>query len=344
VRFRATRAWDLAGQRLALRARRHGIALGIGVGACCVALPSANAQPSNAQPSNAQSSNAQPSSGARPNKSGASSVDTALAEKYAALAFEAYSRKAYAEAVGLYERGLAVAPSADILYNIARIYDLGLRHRALAMDYYRRYADDPGAVPSRILIANQRLAELRAAEQAATLDVEPPAHSHLAAAAAGAQTTTGASRQMVAQRAPLPTSSISAAQTTPIHSPTARATSGAGVTPLEVTALALGGVGLASVGIGVGFGIAARTQTDTWRQYCDGNACTSQRGVDAAESARRSARVATVGFATGGTLLALSSVIWWLGSAGERSGGVAALDVTPIASESELGWSVSGQF
>jgi hypothetical protein len=116
------------------------------------------------------------------------------------------------------------------------------------------------------------------------------------------------------------------------------------LTALELTALTMAGVGLAGVGIGVGFGFAARAETDTWRRYCDGNDCTSQRGVNAAESAERSARVATVGFATGGTLLALSTVVWWLGSASEGSGSGAALDVSPVASESELGWTVSGRF
>jgi hypothetical protein len=301
----------------------------------CGAVPNASAQ---------SSTGAQSSTSARPRAGTPSSADTALAEKYAALAFDAYSRKAYAEAVGLYERGLAVAPSADILYNIARIYDLGLRHRALAMDYYRRYVDDPGAVPSRILIANQRLAELRAAEQAATLDVETPAHTHASAAALGAQKTTDSSRQMSAQRGPVSGSNASMAPAEPMPSRAARTSSSNGLAPLEITALAVGGVGLASVGVGVGFGIAARAQTDTWRQYCDGNACSSQRGVDAAESAERSARVATIGFATGGTLLALSTVVWWLSSAGDSADAAAALDLSPVASESELGWTFSGRF
>jgi tetratricopeptide (TPR) repeat protein len=306
-------------------------------------MPSASAQTNARAPSSAStqtSTNTSP----RPRAGTPSSADTALAEKYAALAFEAYSRKAYAEAVGLYERGLAVAPSADILYNIARIYDLGLRHRALAMDYYRRYVDDPGAVPSRILIANQRLAELRAAEQAATLDVEPPAHTRASADLVGAQKATGPSSQMSAQRGPVSPSHATAAPAEPLPSRAARTSPRTGVTPLEITALTLGGVGLASVGIGVGFGIAARAQTDTWRQYCDGNACTSQRGVDAAESAERSARVATIGFATGGTLLALSTVVWWLGEAGKSTDAAAALEVSPVASESELGWTFSGSF
>src|SRR5690606_6622437 len=96
---------------------------------------------------------------------------------YAARAFDAYKRKDYQSAIALYQKALEAAPSADILYNIARIYDLGLRDRALAISFYSRYVNDPGAVPNRIEVATKRLAELRAAELAAVAppSVEPAA-------------------------------------------------------------------------------------------------------------------------------------------------------------------------
>src|SRR5688500_1131432 len=75
-----------------------------------------------------------------------SALDVARAEQYAADAFDAYGRKAYAEAIALYERAYSIAPNGDvILYNIARIYDVGLHSRSLAIDYYRRYTAAPGA-------------------------------------------------------------------------------------------------------------------------------------------------------------------------------------------------------
>src|SRR5688572_6208587 len=49
-------------------------------------------------------------------------ADVALAERYAAAAFEAYRAREYGRAVSLYEQALAAAPSAEILYNIARVY------------------------------------------------------------------------------------------------------------------------------------------------------------------------------------------------------------------------------
>jgi tetratricopeptide (TPR) repeat protein len=48
------------------------------------------------------------------------------AEQLAAQAFEAYERKEYDRAIELYEKALAAASSADILYNIARVATIAL--------------------------------------------------------------------------------------------------------------------------------------------------------------------------------------------------------------------------
>ena len=47
-----------------------------------------------------------------------------LAEQKAAQAFQAYQEERFSEAVALYIDAYNAAPSADILYNVARIYDL----------------------------------------------------------------------------------------------------------------------------------------------------------------------------------------------------------------------------
>ena len=58
--------------------------------------------------------------------------DVARAESYAAEAFQAYAEKDYPRAVALYQQALDAAPSADIVYNIARIYDTKLEDAAHA--------------------------------------------------------------------------------------------------------------------------------------------------------------------------------------------------------------------
>src|SRR4051794_22780210 len=67
------------------------------------------------------------------------SPDVTRAESYAADAFAAYEKKDYQEAVVLYLKALEAAPSADVLFNLAKIYDTKLNDRQLAMSFYRRY-------------------------------------------------------------------------------------------------------------------------------------------------------------------------------------------------------------
>src|SRR5688572_32828061 len=86
----------------------------------------------------------------------AASSDVSKAENYAAQAFEAYERKDYQEAVVLYLKALEAAPSSDALYKLAKIYDAKLRHRELAMKFYRRYMADPGAERDRVRAAHAR--------------------------------------------------------------------------------------------------------------------------------------------------------------------------------------------
>jgi hypothetical protein len=51
-------------------------------------------------------------------------------------------------------------PTGDMLYNVARIYDIKLGERARAADYYRRYTTEIDAEPGRVRIANERLRAL----------------------------------------------------------------------------------------------------------------------------------------------------------------------------------------
>jgi hypothetical protein len=205
------------------------------------------------------------------------------AEQKAAQAFDAYQAKRFAEAVGLYIEAYEASPNADILYNIARIYDTKLGDRPLASNFYRRYITDPGAVGDRVQLANERLVSLREAELAA-------------APAAPAPTETSPARSLAAPAASAP----------------------ARWTGSELTGTLLGVTGIVALGVGAGFGFAAMDESKTMRDLCDGNLCREQRGIDAAESATDHARISTIGFASGGALLALGAAFYFWPS-GERS-------------------------
>jgi tetratricopeptide (TPR) repeat protein len=205
------------------------------------------------------------------------------AEQLAAQAFEAYERKEYDRAIELYEKALAAASSADILYNIARVYDVGLNDGPRATEYYRRYLAEPKTPAPRRQLAEQRIAALRPPPLIAPIETDPAA--------------------TIADTA------------LPQH--------GSSWTWRETSALALAGSGVIALGIGAGFGISAASQSDTWKRDCDGNVCQTQSGVNAAHTAADRARVATIALAAGGALLAGGAAIWWLGPRREQSPRVA---------------------
>jgi tetratricopeptide (TPR) repeat protein len=203
----------------------------------------------------------------------------ALAEQKASKAFEAYQSKRFSEAVALYIEAYDASPNADILYNVARIYDTKLGDRPLAINFYRRYIGDPGAVADRIQLANERLVALREAELAATRPAEAPVAPPVRAV--------------------------------PAPAPVAPAS---GWNATQVTGVALAATGVVALGVGTGFGIAAMKNARTSKDLCDGSVCREQRGIDAAGKATDHALVSTIGLASGGALLALGAAFYfWLG-------------------------------
>jgi hypothetical protein len=263
----------------------------------------------------------------------------AIAERHAAEAFEAYQRHDYGRALLLYQQAMAAAPSADIAYNIARVYDLGLHDPARAIEWYERYIAFPGAAMERVERARARADELRATEHGDTLRRSPEQSS-----APDFGRAPGATRPA---REPLPDITrdfpldvIEPARQRPPPAPRKRQ----GFAPLQTAALTLGSMGLVGVGVGVGFALAARAQSDDWRRDCDGNQCSSSQAVHAAESAARSANIATVGFAAGGGLLALGAALWLIDSGSERPERARALQVEPMVQAAGGGALVSGSF
>jgi hypothetical protein len=237
------------------------------------------------------------------------------AEQRAAQAFQAYERKDYPAAVALYLEAYESSPSADMLYNIARIYDTKLGDRPLAMTFYRRYIADPGAIADRIKLANARLVELREAE----LAVDTAADQNAANAAQARPY--GASMAAPQQREP--------------HWST-----------LRWAGIGVGAAGVIGVGVGAVFGIKAMSGASTANDLCDGNACTTQRGVDAANDASSDASIANVGFIAGGLLLATGTVMFIFGGDEEpeskRLGN--GLDVRAAIDPSQVGLELSGRF
>lgn len=250
----------------------------------------------------------------------------AVAEAYAADAYEAYAGHDYETAVKLYEKALNAAPSADILYNLARIHDRKLRHRSAAIGYYERYLNDTGADPARARDVQARLQVLRELEDIA---------EH-------------ANRQVPAERAsrtaPAPAPVEPAVQRVePTTGQTARADGDPGMSGGQLSGVVVAALGLAGVGLGVGFGLAAKTDADEAHRLCDGNACSAQAGVDAAERADDRALASTIAFAAGGTLIAAGLGLWVF-TGPDDSHEQARITVTPVAAANLIGATAAGRF
>lgn len=243
-----------------------------------------------------------------------SAATTALAEDYAEQAYQAYQARRHADAIALYRKAYDTFPSADMLYNIARIYDTGLKDRPLAITFYRRYVADPGAVPERIRMANGRLAQLKEAE----------------AVAIAVQSATRSYPRVPA--APWPGPPIRDRGEQLFWS------------RWRVVSVATGAAGVLALGVGAGYGLSAMAKADIVDQVCEGNLCRDQRGVDASYAARDRATLATLGVAVGGGLVAASALMFFLAPGADPPGEGQSLAFAPLATPSQMGIQVGGAF
>jgi hypothetical protein len=264
--------------------------------------------------------------------------DIEHAEAYAAQAFQAYAQRDYEKAVALYLQAYEAVPSAEILYNIARVHDIGLQDVALSISFYQDYVLSPDAEPHRIEIARERIRRLSTIEAAVR---ERSAHAVSADVARTPWVEASATGPTEAGSA-----AAAAAGATRGRAPSSGgATEADAWTPWRVGALVAGGIGVVSVGLGGGFGVAALSDAATARKDCAGNVCSSRRGVEAARAATKNANIATVGLALGGSLLAASlATMLFDPDSAPRHDTIEASGLRPFATTSELGFAMSGRW
>lgn len=218
------------------------------------------------------------------------------AERYAEQAFAAYQRGDAALAIVLYKRAYRAAPSADILYNLARIYDRNLGHRPNAIKYYEGYMADPDADPERVVEARTRLETLRELQDAGP---QPSAPASSAGPDVGLTVMQG---QAGGER------------------------TGAALSAMQVGGLVTGGLGLVALGVSGGFGyLANRRFRDA---DCDGNLCRTGDDVEMVNDARHQAMVSTVAGIGGLVLVAAGTALYLLGGADEE----ASVQLAPLSS------------
>jgi tetratricopeptide (TPR) repeat protein len=244
------------------------------------------------------------------------------AERLADDAFQAYLRQEYRQAIALYELALEAAPSADILYNIARIYDLGLSDTERAIEHYKRYIAEARAQRPRVDSARQRILELETRLSSHIEDSVQAPSAAAAAAPSGVTTSSATAKPNPAVAATTTGADVpelpgdllrtgASASGAPAAEPNRAQDTNPRWTARELWALSASGAGLVGLAAGVGYGLSALAERDTVRRECDGNECRSKQGVNAVHSARRQANIAGAAFLTGAGLLTFGGTLWW---------------------------------
>lgn len=90
------------------------------------------------------------------------SADEQQAQALSDQAYAAYEKNDFAKALELYLGSYKLVPTAEILYNVASIYDKKLNDPKLAVEYYRRHNAAPDAKPELVGKATARIAALSA--------------------------------------------------------------------------------------------------------------------------------------------------------------------------------------
>jgi len=80
----------------------------------------------------------------------------------------------------------------------------------------------------------------------------------------------------------------------------------------QIAALTCGAVGVVGIVSGTVFGLRSQSKHDESDDYCDGNGCRDQRGVDAMESARTAGNISTASFIIGGAALGAAAALWFI--------------------------------
>jgi hypothetical protein len=212
------------------------------------------------------------------------------------------------EAVGSYLKAYELTRVAAILYNVATIYDRRLHERALAMEYFRRYAQAPDAKPELVEKATARIASLKgeldeeearkAAEHAASSAPAPAPPEVPPPAATALETPPGAS-------SPADSAAEAGARPEPRES---------GWRP---TGLIVGGVGLAAIGTSMALGLVAKGKIDEANTHCGPSTCSTAQGVTLEHQAVSFANAATITFVAGAALLAVGVTIFFVAPRGQ---------------------------
>jgi hypothetical protein len=242
------------------------------------------------------------------------------------LADEAYTELAagkYAQAIATYLRAYELSHAGVVFYNVARIYDLKIHERALAMEYYRRYLGAPDAEPALVEKATERLTLLR--DEA---DAEPKAPLPSPPLEAPAPT---------AAPPPSPATPPSAAGDVAVQEPTS------GGRPVRTAGIVVAAVGVVGVGTSMVLGLLAKAKDNDANAVCSGKMCNDDRGVALASEGGRLGTAATISFVAGLALVGGGLTMYFIAPSA-RATQTAHVTIGPDLGPRSAGMIVVGSF
>ena len=191
----------------------------------------------------------------------------------------AYRARDYRRANEKFQQAYALDPDPNILYNIAKTYELLGDDRA-ALEKFEQFVAQPGADPQGRTKANAKIVEIRARLAESKRPPPPP---------------------------PPPAPDVAA----PARPPPPREQR------LVLPTIAAAGVGLAGVAVGGIFGVTALAKQSSLNKICKAKLCPETASSDIS-TLRTSSTLSTVGFVVGGVGIAAAVVLYLVGRPASR--------------------------
>jgi len=229
---------------------------------------------------------------------------TKQAQVYADQAYVAYQSQDWLKAIAMYIESYKLVASAEVLFNIATLYDKKVGNKQLALDYYERHNGAPDASSELIAKAAARINALRQKEGPKPATTDTPVVP-------------------VTVTAPPPSDRRQTFRT---------------------AGLVTGLLGLAGIGVGIGFGVVAIGKAgEAHAAGCMNNSCPDAASAEKDRSAFTSGTVSTVTLVLGGALAVVGITLVIIApKKAAKKATRASLQLTPSVGPNSVGLGFSG--
>jgi tetratricopeptide (TPR) repeat protein len=262
-----------------------------------------------------------------------------VAKQYVDAGLAAQNSGDYDTAITFYSKAYQLVPHPVLIFNIAQAHRLAGRNDQALRLYARYLAEDPNGAQAQT--ARDIIAEFEAKKADEAKKIDDARKAEEARNADDARKTDDAHKADVARKAEearhaqeLEAARVAEQKRVAEARESQEQADQAPGRNLRLSGIATGAVGAVSLIVGVGFGIHARSLSNELSQPG------ATYNADKVHSGERANKIAIVGLAGGGVLVAAGATLYWLGhSQGKHQEGVT---LAPMVSEHVAGFVISG--